>query len=250
MKMKKALSVLLSITTVATLFVTPVSAAESNTSLLKDSKNIKVIEIENNNSSNHLKYIMTDKEQQKYLVDENIISNNDVVTCNSNIVLLDEQGNPIESTRETDVLTGNCKTKKITEKVNKDGKVVSTQYTLKDENNKSDLITTDRYSGSWKSYSHTYSLKRCKFTIGKTAAMLAIVIGASTGGTTAIATGIINLCIQTGVNEIPDSIYFSGKRKVNRSSGKIYYRYKGKFYSDSSMSHCYGSLSWSKRWGH
>ena len=244
MKMKKALSVLLSITTVATLFVTPVSAAESNTSLLKDSKYIKVIKVEDNKSSDHLKYIMTDKEQQKYLVDENIISNNDVVTCTSHIVLLDEQGNPIESTREIDVVSRNCNTNEVTEKVDKDGKVNSSKYSIENE------ISTMRHSGPWESYSHTYSLKQCKFTVGAVAVVISGVVGMSIPSCYSIAVSLVDYCVVSGIKEIPDSIYFSGKRKVNRTNGKIYYRYKGKFYNDSSKSKCFGSASWSRRWGH
>ena len=36
------------------------------------------------------------------------------------------------------------------------------------------------------------------------------------------------------ISNIPDSIYFDGERCVSHSSGKIYYRYRGDFYSDSS----------------
>ena len=36
------------------------------------------------------------------------------------------------------------------------------------------------------------------------------------------------------ISNIPDSIYFDGERCVSHSSGKIYYRYSGDFYSYSS----------------
>ena len=53
------------------------------------------------------------------------------------------------------------------------------------------------------------------------------------------------------ISNIPDSIYFDGERCVSHSSGKIYYRYRGDFYSDSSEKVLLKkNVSWSRRWGH
>ena len=53
------------------------------------------------------------------------------------------------------------------------------------------------------------------------------------------------------IPNIPDSIYFDGERCVSHSSGKIYYRYRGDFYSDSSEKVLLKkNVSWSRRWGH
>ena len=53
------------------------------------------------------------------------------------------------------------------------------------------------------------------------------------------------------ISNIPESIYFDGERCVSHSSGKIYYRYRGDFYSDSSEKVLLKkNVSWSRRWGH
>lgn len=100
-------------------------------------------------------------------------------------------------------------------------------------------------------YSKTISLRGAKFTVASVATLIASVLGVSSAGAfVKVASVMISYWIGAGTNVVPDSVYFSGTRTVSKSSGKIFNRYKGTFYADSSMRKSFASASWSKRWGH
>lgn len=70
-------------------------------------------------------------------------------------------------------------------------------------------------------------------------------------GTAGVIAGALIDSVASGlISAIPDSVYFDGE-SVSRSTGKIYYRYRGNFYNDSSKSVLLAeNVSWSRRWGH
>ncbi|MCB7066506.1 hypothetical protein LI031_21875, partial [Enterocloster citroniae] len=76
-------------------------------------------------------------------------------------------------------------------------------------------------------------------------------LGLGAGDAGVVAGAMIDVVISHGGSYIPDSIYFDGKRCVSKSTGKIYYRYKGNIYMDSSKTELLAkNVSWSRRWGH
>ena len=124
-----------------------------------------------------------------------------------------------------------------------------------EECNEEELPTESSYEEmgkkyNWKSYSKTYSLKGAKFAILSVSAILVAVSKMGLGTAISVAASVVNFLLSQGRSKIPNSIYFSGKRCVSRSCGRIFYKYKGNFYDSSKKKTLYAKgISWSRRWG-
>ena len=107
------------------------------------------------------------------------------------------------------------------------------------------------YAYNYKAHTETFNLKFDKWTLGAVTTVLVATIGLAAGDAGVIAGALIDSVADGLIPNIPDSIYFDGERCVSHSSGKIYYRYRGDFYSDSSEKVLLKkNVSWSRRWGH
>ena len=94
-------------------------------------------------------------------------------------------------------------------------------------------------------------MKIHQFTLSVVKAAIITSLGLGAGDAGVVAGAMIDVVISHGGSYIPDSIYFDGKRCVSKSTGKIYYRYKGNIYMDSSKTELLAkNVSWSRRWGH
>ena len=115
----------------------------------------------------------------------------------------------------------------------------------------SDNSTTRASSCQYKPHTETFSLKIHQFTLSVVKAAIITSLGLGAGDAGVVAGAMIDVVISHGGSYIPDSIYFDGKRCVSKSTGKIYYRYKGNIYMDSSKTELLAkNVSWSRRWGH
>lgn len=114
----------------------------------------------------------------------------------------------------------------------------------------SDNLTTRASSCQYKPHTETFSLKIHQFTLSVVKAAIITSLGLGAGDAGVVAGAMIDVVISHGGSYIPDSIYFDGKRCVSKSTGKIYYRYKGNIYMDSSKTELLAkNVSWSRRWG-
>ena len=104
---------------------------------------------------------------------------------------------------------------------------------------------------NWKSHTETFSLRGAQFTAASVGAVLAAATGMGLPAAINAGAAMISFLIGIGYSSIPSDVYFKGKRCVSKSTGKIYYRYKGSIYKDSSHTQAMvKNLSWSRRWGH
>ena len=104
---------------------------------------------------------------------------------------------------------------------------------------------------NWKSHTATFSLRGAQFTAASVGAVLAAATGMGLPAAINAGAAMISFLIGIGYSSIPSDVYFKGKRCVSKSTGKIYYRYKGSIYKDSSHTQAMvKNLSWSRRWGH
>lgn len=184
-----------------------------------------------------LNYYMTNN-GKCFLVSESLTKQKNTLVSFVETVEVDSDKNPIESTRTytTNTLQIDYGDLNIhSDKLNlTDGQIVN--YSAFDK---------------WKPYSATYSLSGAQFTVLSVATLLAGSTGMGLPAATTAAAGMLSVLTGYGAGKIPDSIYFTGQRCMHRSTGKIYYRYRGNFYTDSSKSKLlFANISWSRRVGH
>lgn len=130
---------------------------------------------------------------------------------------------------------------------NTDSNIETNPISYSDAN--SNLISYNSYT--YQPYSKTYSLKIHKLALTIVQAAIVTATGLATGPAGTVASAMINTIVNEGKSYIPDSVYFSGKRAISKSVGKLYDHYKGNFYMNSSKKKLLASnLTWSRRWGH
>ena len=198
--------------------------------------NIEMVRELNTASSTYLEYYMTIS-GEKFLYDEKITYYEDKTIVRTNSVKIDGLGHPILDTKvsETNVL------KKEKELINSYDDSIAGGY----------LNFLSRSSCDYQPHTEAFRLRIHKLTLGIVQAAISTAIGLSKVDSKAVSQALVNLVIGEGRDYIPDSIYFSGERCVSKSSGKIFYRYRGDFYLDSSESDLLISgVKWSRRWGH
>lgn len=106
-------------------------------------------------------------------------------------------------------------------------------------------------TGTWKSHKETISLKGAQFTVASVGAALAAATGMQLAYAISVGASVVSFLAGIGTTMIPSYIYFKGERCVSRSTGKIYYKYKGNLYKNSGCTKVMAKdLSWSRRWGH
>lgn len=103
----------------------------------------------------------------------------------------------------------------------------------------------------YRPHHETFSFKVEKWTLGLLTTALCAAIGLAGGDAGVIAAALIQYVADGIIDEIPDSVYFQGSICNSYPVGKVYYRYKGNFYTDSTRSHLLAeNVHWSRRWGH
>ena len=112
-------------------------------------------------------------------------------------------------------------------------------------------MTLVRKTGEVDVMVRVFSLRGAQFTAASVGAVLAAATGMGLPAAINAGAAMISFLIGIGYSSIPSDVYFKGKRCVSKSTGKIYYRYKGSIYKDSSHTQAMvKNLSWSRRWGH
>lgn len=178
----------------------------------------------------YLQYYLTIDGQTTLITESSEVRDGQIST-NVSSVKVDEAGNIDSSTRKTQHLTSSIADKMLMPEIG--------------------LRSSATSECNWKPYSTTYSLAGAHFTVLSVSMLLLAATGMGLPAATTVAIGLIDLLIAEGKSYIPDSIYFEGERCVSKSVGKMYYRYRGNIYLDSSKSKLLlENASWSKRWGH
>ena len=218
-------------------FVSLASSVEVSSVITEDrstSSDFQIIEKEISDQYVHLEYYL-ERDGKRFLISESAYTLDNSIISNVETVEVDNKGDFIEPTRMFE----------------------SNEYPII-ENSNDDLFVGIALpqiqalgAKKWEPYSTTYSLMDAKLTVVSIAALLVAASGIGLSVATSVAAGMLAVYVGFGAGEIPKSIYFEGQRCVNRSVGKIYYRYRGNFYTDSSKSHLIKSnVSWSRRVGH
>lgn len=221
--LRKAVSILLMIATMFSISVQPVMAAPSMAETVNNG--LEMIEQDFTDTTIYAKYYLTMNGETLLYTEYGEIVNNTFV-LNSTSVKVDENKNPILSTQ-------------ITERyVEPIVSAATNDVTL-------------RSSCEYKPHTETFSFKADKWTLGLITQAIVTATGLAAGTAGVIAGALIDSVASGLISTIPDSVYFDGERCVSRSTGKIYYRYRGNFYNDSSKSVLLAeNVSWSRRWGH
>lgn len=223
-KIKKIMSMVLVIATLFTTFSQTVQASPVKMNTI--SNGIEMVEKNFTETSIYAKYYLTVNGKTMLYTEYGEIENNNFV-LDTTSVEVDKDKKEISSTEQTEH--------------------VVTPILL--YNNTESFISL--YAYNYKAHTETFNLKFDKWTLGAVTTVLVATIGLAAGDAGVIAGALIDSVADGLIPNIPDSIYFDGERCVSHSSGKIYYRYRGDFYSDSSEKVLLKkNVSWSRRWGH
>lgn len=224
---KKLLSVCLALIMMFSIFSQPVFANGIETT------SISIIAENISEQSAYLKYYIT-IEGKKFLFIENLQLNNGEYTLNTSKTEVDGNDNTIESTKKETQM-----------------KYSISGFSNNLEKNDTGIMLRSKRSCNWKNHTEKISLRGAKFAALSVGLLLAASTGMGLSAATSAGTAMISVLVSEGSSSIPSYVYFKGQRRVSRSVGKIYYRYKGNIYKNSNYTNTLvKNLSWSRRWGH
>ena len=224
--LRKVLCSILLTATLVTASVSPVLAASPSPGVNATSNGIEILEKDFSDTLIYVKYYLTTNGETTLYTEYGKIAG-DTFVLDTVHIKVDEYKTPIPATAQKEHTVTPMKAYDVSS------------------------LRVSRSSCEYKAHTETFSFKVDKWTLGSLTTVLVAVIGLAAGEAGVLAGAFIDAAANGLISAIPDNIYFDGERCVSHSVGKVYYRYRGNFYSDSSKSVLVAeNISWSRRWGH